>query len=254
MSEISELSPILGKRACWVWLGSYNRPRRGYASFELGGADSGHTVDTWWTHEGHTMDTTMDTRWTLWKHDILCAAREQIMAELNKCLRWHTFPCVFAVSIECPSLCPLCVRRGSIVVSAIAWSQVGHQTYCAVLMAEPLRGERNGSRILQPAPKLNCSFFHRYPLATLHSMLRAVRGGFLYHIGTSTLNVGCPGGCPKSAVQFRRGWRRKVYVCDECQAARAIDGVRHLIVNCTMNAQRVRTLPAVRHLMVNCSM
>ena len=112
-----------------------------YAPFELGGADYGHTLDTRWTHVGHTMDTTMDTRWTLWKHGILCAARKQIMAELNKCLRWHTFPRVFAVSIECPSLCPSCVRRGSIVVSVVAWSQVGRQE---LLCRCPCRWEQSG--------------------------------------------------------------------------------------------------------------
>ena len=49
----------------------------GYAPLESGGPDYGDAVDTWWTHDGHTMDTTMDTRWTLCKHDILCAARDK---------------------------------------------------------------------------------------------------------------------------------------------------------------------------------
>ena len=38
------------------------RGLRGYAPFELGGADSGRTVDTWWTrrtHDGHNDGHTM---------------------------------------------------------------------------------------------------------------------------------------------------------------------------------------------------
>ena len=66
-----------------------------------------------WTLGGRTMDTTMDTRWTLQKH-------EETYATLGTCLvlplfvSWPRTKCrVSTVSIVCPSLCPSCVRRVS---------------------------------------------------------------------------------------------------------------------------------------------
>ena len=58
----------------------------------------------------------------------------------------------------------------------------------------------------------------------------------------------------KLQLSFGAGGGVKCMSAMNAKHARAIDGVRHLTVNCTMNAKRVLALQAMRHLMINCSM
>ena len=83
-----------------------------------------------WTLGGRTMDTTMDTRWTLQKHEETYAPLRHLFGSAITCSRPRTKCCVFTVSIVCPSLCPSCVRRVSTKCPACA-----HNLHLPVQMA-----------------------------------------------------------------------------------------------------------------------
>ena len=101
---------------------------------ELGqsnGAVSLMPVDTQWTHDGHTVDTTMDATMDTVKHRCFAAVvGKRKLLDINNCLSlpWPIFICIFVVSIVASivvsTVCPLCAHRASMAVTITAPYQV----------------------------------------------------------------------------------------------------------------------------------
>ena len=70
------------------------------------GLCSGHIVDTQWTRSEHTMDTTVDTQWTL-QNTRFRVVKEENFTFLRRPLPYRLLKsCI----LQCPLLCPLCVH------------------------------------------------------------------------------------------------------------------------------------------------